>query len=40
MGEMVFRRQMVAKWAGMLNEIHVVWEVVIAAANAESNSWR
>lgn len=40
MGDMVSCRQMVAKWAGMLNELRIVQDAVIAGANAEMNAWR
>ena len=36
---MVFRRQMVAKWAGMLEESQVVWGAVNLAANANGKEW-
>lgn len=36
---MVFRRQMVAKWAGELSELQVVGNAVIAATNVNSKAW-
>lgn len=32
---MVFCRQMVAKWAGVLSELQIVQDAIIAAANAK-----
>ena len=40
LGEMVLSRQMVAKWAGVLKERHVISDAVDAAVNITNRVWQ
>lgn len=36
---MAFRRQMVAKWTGLLSDLRIIQDAVTAAASTKSEAW-